>query len=51
MLSHTICTRSRPDDALDAVLQVTRSAQAVSGGRGEATEAIGQLLALLETNG
>ena len=51
ILSHTICTRSRPDDALDAVLKVTRSARAVSGGRGEAREAIGQLLALCGTHG
>lgn len=50
ILSHTICTRSRPDDALDAVLQVTRSASAVRGTRGEANEAIGRLLEILKTD-
>jgi hypothetical protein len=47
VLSHTICTRSRPDDALDAVLKVSRSAPAVRGTRGEASGAIAELLALL----
>ena len=32
LLSHCICARTRPDDSLDAVLAVTRSAAAVAGG-------------------
>lgn len=51
ILSHTICTRSRPDDArIYAVLKVTRLAPAVRGSRGEAHEAIGQLLSLVGTH-
>ncbi len=47
ILSHTLCTRSRPDDALDAVLRITRSAPAIRGARGEASESIKDLLALV----
>jgi len=46
VLSHTICTRSRPNDAFEAVLKVARGAPAVAGTRGEAADAV---LALLET--
>lgn|GEM_PF-3355665 len=48
LLNHTICSRSRPDDALDAVLKVGRSAPAVGGARGDARAAIGELLRLLD---
>lgn len=48
ILSHTICTRSRPDDAFDAVLAITRSSPVVRGSRGEAGEAIDQLLDHME---
>ncbi len=47
ILSHTICTRSRPDDALDAVLKITRSTRVIRGSRGEAGAAIDELLDLL----
>jgi len=48
VLSHTICSRSRPADTLDAVLKIASGAPAVLGSRGEAGEAIAELLALLE---
>jgi len=44
ILSHTICSRSRPDDAFDAVVKVVRSAPVVSGTRGDASSAIAALL-------
>ncbi|TXI47705.1 MAG: hypothetical protein E6Q57_08940 [Mycobacterium sp.] len=51
VLSHTICSRSRPGDALDAVLKIASGAESVLGSRGEASEAIVQLLGLLEGRG
>lgn len=47
LLAHTVCARSRPDAALDAVLAVTRSAPAVGGHRPDAAEAIARLLTLM----
>lgn len=47
VLHHTICSRSRPADALNAVLKIASGAPAVLGSRGEAGEAIVELLALL----
>lgn len=51
LLSHCICARTRPDDSLDAVLAVTRSAAAVAGGRPDAPEAIEALLELMSRSG
>lgn len=48
LLANTVCARSRPDEALDAALAVARSARAVAGARGEAADAIVELLALLD---
>lgn len=48
ILAHTLCSRSRPDDAFDAVLKVVRSAPTVRGTRSDATEAIEALLAELQ---
>ena len=48
ILAHTICSRSRPDDAFDAVLKVVRSAPTVRGTRVDATEAINALLAAMQ---
>lgn len=48
ILAHTVCARTRPDDALDAVLHITRSAPAVRGARGEAADAIADLLAHMD---
>lgn len=47
LLANTVCARSRPDAALDAALAVVRSASAVAGSRGEAADAVVELLALL----
>ena len=46
LLSHTICAKSRPDDSLDAALRALASARAVAGTRGEAADAVAELLAL-----
>lgn len=48
LLANTVCARSRPDAALDAALAVARSARAVAGSRGEAADAVVELLALLD---
>ena len=47
LLANTVCARSRPDEALDAALAIARSARAVAGPRGEAADAVVELLALL----
>ena len=47
LLANTICARTRPDSSLDAAMAVARRAQGVKGIRGDATEAIRDLLALL----
>lgn len=48
LLSHTICARSRPDDALDAALAIARSATAIAGTRHDADVAIKDLLAMMD---
>ncbi len=48
LLANTVCARSRPDEALDAALAIARSAPAVAGPRGEAGDAIVELLDLLD---
>ena len=48
LLSHTICARSRPDDSLDAVLSIARSAPAIAGPRQDADVAIKDLLAMMD---
>lgn len=47
LLANTVCAQSRPDEALDAALVVARTARAVAGSRGEAADAIVELLDLL----
>lgn len=51
LLANTVCARSRPDEALDAALAIARSASSVAGPRGEAAQAIVELLALLDASG
>ena len=51
LLANTVCARSRPDEALDAALSIARSAPAVAGTRGEASQAIVELLAMLDDAG
>ena len=48
LLANTVCARSRPDEAFDAALAIARSTPAVAGRRGEAAQAIVELLALLD---
>lgn len=48
LLANTICARTRPDSSLDAAMAVARHAQGVRGKRGDATEALRDLLALLD---
>lgn len=48
LLANTICARTRPDSSLDAAMAVARRAQGVKGTRGDATEALRDLLALLD---
>ncbi len=48
LLAHTVCARSRPDDALDAVLAITRTTPAVAGHRPDASTAIEALLDLMD---
>ncbi|WP_157789620.1 hypothetical protein [Candidatus Microthrix parvicella] len=48
VLSQTICARSRPDDALDAVLLITRAARAIGGTRPDADTAIARLFAIMD---
>ena len=48
LLANTVCAQSRPDEALDAALALARSSQAVAGSRGEAIQAIVELLALID---
>ena len=50
LLANTVCARSRPDEALDAALAIARSAPAIAGPRGEAAQAIAELLALLDAS-
>lgn len=47
LMAHCVCARTRPDDALTAVLAVARSAPAVAGGRPDAAEAVEALLELM----
>ena len=47
LLANSVCARSRPDAALDAALAIARLAPAVAGQRGEAANAVIELLALL----
>jgi len=47
LLGHTISARDRPHESFDAALAVARTAKGIKGTRGNATEAIHQLLALL----
>lgn len=47
LLGHTISARDRPHESFDAALAVARTARGVKGTRGDAAEAIGQLLGLL----
>ena len=47
LIANAVCAQSRPDEALDAALAVTRSAPAIAGLRGEAGDAIVELLDLL----
>jgi len=49
ILSHTICSRTRPDDAFDAVVKVVRSAAVVEGTRGDAPDAAAALLGLMDS--
>ena len=51
LLANTVCARSRPDEALDAALAIARPARAVAGPRGEAADAIVELLELLDHTG
>lgn len=48
LLSHTISTRTRPEDTFDAALAVVRSARSVAGIRGDASTAVASLLELLD---
>ena len=48
ILSHTLTTRSRPDDTFNAVVAITRAAPAIRGTRGEADKAIRRVLAGLD---
>lgn len=51
LLANTVCARSRPDEALDAALVIARSTPAVAGPRGEAADAIVELLDLVDNVG
>lgn len=48
ILAHTLSARSRPHEALNAAMAVARGTPAISGPRGEATEAVLELRRLLE---
>lgn len=48
LLANTVCARTRPDASLDAALAIARSARAVKGVRGEADQAVAELLRMLE---
>lgn len=48
MLDHIICTRTRPDDALDAALALSRRATVVAGTRGEAGPALAALFSYMD---
>lgn len=48
LIGHMLCSRTRPDDALDAALALTRAATAVAGTRGDADRAIALLLDRLD---
>lgn len=47
LLANTVCAKSRPQESLDAALQITRSCPSVQGVRGESHEAIRELLSRL----
>ena len=51
ILANTLCARTRPDASLDAALAVARTAPTISVSRGEAAEAIGKLLNLMDEVG
>ncbi len=48
LLANTVCARSRPDESFTAALAIGRSVPAVGGIRGDATEAIAELLTMLD---
>lgn len=51
LLSHTICSRTRPQDAFDAAISITRFASAVAGTRHGAEAAVAELLAVMDDQG
>jgi len=48
LLGHALCARERPDQSFDAALAVSRTARGVKGTRGDAADAVHDLLALME---
>lgn len=51
LMANTVCARSRPDESLDAALSLARSTMAVGGTRGDADEAIAELLTIVGASG
>lgn len=49
LMANTVCAQSRPDASFDAALAVSRSATALSGVRGDASEAVRHLRELLRS--